>query len=271
MQNIKAVLTLISVILPTALLGTQECLIIGHRGASYDAPENTLASVNLAWAKGARAAEIDVHLSADDQVVVVHDFNTKKLFGRDREVKDQTYAELLELDAGRHKGEQWEGERIPLLDEVLATVPDGRMLVVEIKVGPEIIPELQKSFAQSGLGPDQIIIISFNWETTAAAKQTFPDHRVYALSSFKKNKETQIWEPSVEDLIERAKEVGADGLNVKAIRTVDAAFIAKVKEADLEAYVWTVDDPVVAMRLKCGGIDGITTNRPQWLAEELKK
>ncbi len=160
MQNIKAVLTLISVILPTALLGTQECLIIGHRGASYDAPENTLASVNLAWAKGARAAEIDVHLSADDQVVVVHDFNTKKLFGRDREVKDQTYAELLELDAGRHKGEQWEGERIPLLDQVLATVPDGRMLVVEIKVGPEIIPELEKSFAQSGLGPDQIIITS---------------------------------------------------------------------------------------------------------------
>ena len=75
----------------------------------------------------------------------------------------------------------------------------------------------------------------------------------------------------MEELIERAKEVGADGLNVKAIDAVDAAFIAKVKEAGLEAYVWTVDDPVVAMRLKCGGIDGITTNRPQWLAEELKK
>ena len=97
MQNLKAVLALFSVILPTALHGSQDCLIIGHRGASYDAPENTLASVNLAWAKGAAAAEIDVHLSADGQVVVVHDFNTKKLYGRDREVKDQTYAELLEL------------------------------------------------------------------------------------------------------------------------------------------------------------------------------
>ena len=138
-------------------------------------------------------------------------------------------------------------------------------------MGPEIIPELEKSLARSGLGPDQIIMISFNWETTAAAKQTFPDHRVYALSSFKKNKETQVWGPTVEELIVRAKEVGADGLNVKAVEIVDAAFIAEVKDAGLEAYVWTVDDPVVAMNLKRAGIDGITTNRPQWLAEELKK
>ena len=271
MKRIKATLALLSVALPSSFLCAQECLIIGHRGASYDAPENTLASVNLAWEQGVRAAEIDIHLSSDDRIVVLHDFNTEKLYGRDREVKDQTYAELRELDAGIHKGEQWAGERIPLLDEVLATVPAGRILVIEIKVGPEIIPELEKSLARSGLGPDQIILISFNWESTTAAKQTFPDHRVYALSSFKKNKETEVWEPSVEDLIVRAKEVGADGLNVKAVEVVDAAFIAEVKEAGLEAYVWTVDDPVVAMKLKCAGIDGITTNRPQWLAEELKK
>ena len=269
MKSTKALLILLSVALSPTFMYAQECLIIGHRGASHDAPENTLASVNLAWEKGAKAAEIDVHLSSDDQVVVVHDFNTKKLFGRDREVKDQTLAELRELDAGLHKGRQWQGERIPLLDEVLATVPTGRILVVEIKVGPEIIPELEKSFARSGLGPDQIILISFNWESTAAARQAFPDHRVYALSSFKKNKETQIWEPSVEELIARAKEVGADGLSVKAIDTVDAAFIAKVKTAGLEAYVWTVDDPALARNLKSWGINGITTNRPQWLANQL--
>lgn len=269
MKSIRTVLILLSVALSPSFMCAQECLIIGHRGASHDAPENTLASVNLAWEKGARAAEIDVHLSADGQVVVLHDFNTKKLFGRDREVIDQTFAELRELDAGLHKGKRWEGERIPLLDDVLATVPAGRILVVEIKVGPEIIPELEKSFARSGLGPDQIIMISFNWESTAAAKQAFPDHRVYALSSFKKNKETQVWAPSVEELIVRAKEVGADGLSVKAIDTVDAAFIAKVKEAGLEAYVWTVDDPALAMNLKRWGIDGITTNRPQWLANQL--
>jgi glycerophosphoryl diester phosphodiesterase len=271
MNSFKTVLALLSIALPSSFLCAQECLIIAHRGASYDAPENTLASVNLAWERGVQAVEIDVHLSSDNQIVVIHDFDTKKLYGRDRKVKDQTYAELRELDAGIHKGAQWAGEPIPLLDEVLATVPDGRILVIEIKVGPEIIPELEKSLARSGLGPDQIVIISFNWETTAAAKQAFPDHRVYPLSSFKKNKETQVLEPSVEELIARAKKVGADGLNVKALENVDACFIAKVKEAGLEAYVWTVDDPVLARNLKCSGIDGITTNRPQWLAEQLKK
>jgi glycerophosphoryl diester phosphodiesterase len=249
----------------------QHPLIIAHRGASHDAPENTLASVNLAWEKGARAAEIDVHLSADGQVVVVHDFNTKKLYGRDREVKDQTLAELRELDAGRHKGKKWAGEPIPLLDEVLATVPKGRILVVEIKVGPEIIPELAKSYARSGLGPDQIVMISFNWDSAEEAKKAFPDYRVYALSSFKKDKQTGEWTPTVENLIERALAIGVDGLNVKAIDAVDVSFIAKVKSAGLEAYVYTVNDAEKAGQLKRAGIDGITTDRPRWLAKKLKR
>jgi glycerophosphoryl diester phosphodiesterase len=256
---------------PTRQLSADPCLIIAHRGASYDAPENTLAAINLAWGKGAPAAEIDIHLSSDGQIVVLHDFNTKKLFGRDREVKDQTVAELRELDAGRHKGVKWEGERIPLLDEVLATVPAGRVLVVEIKVGPEIVSELVKSYSRSGLGPDQIIMISLNWESAAAAIKAFPEHRVYPLSSFNKNEETQAWEPSIDELIKRAKDIGANGLSVEASDTVDAAFIAKAKEAGLEAYVWTVDDPAVALNLKRWGIDGITTNRPQWLAKRLER
>ncbi len=249
----------------------QECLLIAHRGASYDAPENTLASVNLAWRKGAPAVEIDVRLSADGEVVVLHDFNTKELFGRDREVKDQTASELRELDAGRHKGKQWEGERIPLLDEVLATVPAGGVLFVEIKVGPEIIPALAKPFARSGLRSEQIAMISFNWETISVAKQAFPYHCVYALSSFERNEETRAWEPVVEDLIKKARGAGADGLDLKAIDSIDAALIAKIKDAGLQAFVWTVNDPAVARDLKRAGIDGITTDRPRWLASELEK
>ncbi len=244
----------------------KQCLIIAHRGASYDAPENTLASVNLAWEKEAPAVEFDIHLSKDGQIVVLHDFNTLKLYGRDQEVKDQTVEELLQLDAGLHKGEQWKGEKIPLLDQVLATVPQDRKLVIEIKVGPEIIPELEKAFAISGLGPEQIVIISFNWDSVAAAKKTFPHYKVYALSSFKKNKETGIWKPSIEELIDRAKKVGADGISVKAVDAFDENSIAEVHRNGLEFYVWTVDDPDLARKLKTAGVDGITTNRPQWLA-----
>ena len=250
MKNIKATLALLSVALPSSFLCAQECLIIGHRGASYDAPENTLASVNLAWEQGVRAAEIDIHLSSDDQIVVLHDFNTKKLYGRDREVKDQTYAELRELDAGIHKGEQWAGEQIPLLDEVLATVPAGRILVIEIKVGPEIIPELEKSLARSGLGPDQIIMISFNWESTAAAKQTFSDHRVYALSSFKKDKETPVSGPDRRGSHREGEGSRSGRIERQSGRNCRRGLHRKGQGTGLEAYVWTVDDPVLAMDLK---------------------
>ena len=266
-----ASLTLISILLSMVMGQGKQCLFIAHRGASYDAPENTLASIKLAWEKEAPAVEFDIHLSKDGQIVVLHDFNTLKLYGRDREVKDQTVEELRQLDAGGHKGEQWKGEKIPLLDQVLSTVPEGRKVVVEIKIGPEIIPELKKAFTKSGLGPEQIVIISFNWDSVAAAKKAFPGHKVYALSSFKKNKETDAWEPSMEELIERAKGVGADGISVKAIDAIiDEDSIAEVHRNGLEFYVWTVDDPALARRLKNAGVDGITTNRPQWLAAQIQ-
>ena len=72
--------------------------IIGHRGASRDAPENTLASVNLAWKRNADAVEIDVYLSKDGHIVVVHDETTKRYGGPDRKIADQTLADLKKLE-----------------------------------------------------------------------------------------------------------------------------------------------------------------------------
>ena len=111
--------------------------IIAHRGASYLAPENTMSSVLLGWEKQADV-EVDVHLSEDGHVVVIHDASTKHITGMDLEVKGTTLEELRELDFGSHKGPEFTGERIPLLSEVLATIPPGRKLYVEIKCGKEI-------------------------------------------------------------------------------------------------------------------------------------
>ena len=124
--------------------------IIAHRGASYDAPENTLEAVRLAWSQKADAVEVDVFLSKDGEVVLHHDATTKKLSGVDRKVVDQSYAELRQLDVGAWKGDQWYGVRIPKLDDVLATIPEGKRIFIEVKCGPEIIPALAKSFRQSG-------------------------------------------------------------------------------------------------------------------------
>ena len=104
--------------------------IIAHRGASHDAPENTLESVRLGWEQGADAVEVDVYLSKDGHIVVHHDDTTKKLAGVDRKVVAQTLAELQRLDVGAWKGAKWKGVRIPRLDDVLASIPEGRRMSV---------------------------------------------------------------------------------------------------------------------------------------------
>jgi glycerophosphoryl diester phosphodiesterase len=129
--------------------------IIGHRGASHDAPENTLASIRLAWKQNADASETDVHLTKDGQIVVIHDFNTRRVGGRNRKVVDQTLAELKQLDVGRWKGEQWAGERIPTLAEYLAAIPDGKRLLIEIKCGPEIVPRLVQVIREARSDPSR--------------------------------------------------------------------------------------------------------------------
>ena len=87
--------------------------IIAHRGASYDAPENTLESVRLGWEQKADAVEVDVFLSKDGEVVLHHDATTKKIAGVDRKLADQTFAELRQLDVGVWKGPRWKGGAHP--------------------------------------------------------------------------------------------------------------------------------------------------------------
>jgi glycerophosphoryl diester phosphodiesterase len=100
-------------------------LIIAHRGESHDAPENTLASVCLAWERDDDAAEIDVHLTKDGRIVVIHDEHTWRTAHRFGKVANRTLEQLKRLDVGRYKGKRWAKERIPTLAEVLEIVPEG--------------------------------------------------------------------------------------------------------------------------------------------------
>ena len=116
--------------------------IIAHRGASADAPENTLTAIQLAWRQSADAAEIDVQLTADGQLVAIHDETLLRTGGVDWAVKDYTLAQLKTLDIGSWKSPQFAGERIPTLAEVLDIVPLGKRLFIEVKCGVDAIPEL---------------------------------------------------------------------------------------------------------------------------------
>ena len=160
MKSFLTKAALACVLMPCQGVVAVDVEIIAHRGASHDAPENTLESVKLGWEQGADAVEIDVYLSKDGHIVVHHDGTTKKLAGVDRKVVDQTLAELQQLDVGAWKGDKWKGVRIPKLADVLATIPEGHRLFVEVKCGPEIVPDLAKAFKRSGKKPKQLVVIS---------------------------------------------------------------------------------------------------------------
>ena len=96
-----------------------------------------------------------------------------------------------------------------------------------------------------------------------------PQHKVFFLSSIKQDKQTGEWGPKADELIATAKRLGVDGLDIQAKPPVDAAFIKKIKDAGLEFFTWTVDDPDLAKELIRNGAAGITTNRPAWLREQV--
>lgn len=251
----------------TAVGSTPE--LIAHRGESFDAPENTLAAFQLAWERKVPAIELDVYLTRDGQAILCHDKDTKRTTGQNLSIKDSTLEELRKLDAGSWKGERWKGETLPTLDEALATVPDGGRCFIEIKVGPEAVPAVVKSVQSSRLKPKQLAIISFKAETIAESKRRLPEVEAYYLASFKKDKATGAWTPTVGKLIEEAKAIHADGLDLSFEGPLDQNSVRRIQNAGLKFYVWTIDDPKIAKQYLSWGADGITTNRAQWIAEQL--
>jgi glycerophosphoryl diester phosphodiesterase len=249
----------------TSLWATQ---IVGHRGASFDAPENTLSSFKLGYQQKADADELDIHLTKDGKVVVIHDYDTKRTGGVPKKVVEQTLEELRQQDIGKFGKWKEAGftEKIPLLDEVLPLIPEGRRLFIEIKCGPEVLPELANVLKRGEKKSEQTVIIGFGYDTMKAAKEKFPNLEVNWL--VEKDKKTKEY-PKVEDLIAKAKAAKLDGLDMNSGFPIDKEFVNKVHQAGLKLYTWTVDDPEVARREAQAGVDGITSNRPGWMREQL--
>jgi glycerophosphoryl diester phosphodiesterase len=235
--------------------------VIAHRGASHLAPENTLASVRLAWEMGADAVEVDVRLTKDNRIVAIHDPTTLRTSGTDLEVADTHSSDLRELDVGSHKHVDFAGETIPFLEEVLDTVPAGRHLFIEVKSGPKILPVLNETIARSGKR-SQVALIGFDLQTMKAAKEILPDVPAHWLCDKK------VWAPFGGSLARTAKAHGLDGMNIHW-SAVTWRFARAVRKAGLKLYAWTVDNAAEADRLDGLGVNGITTNRPGWLKNRI--
>jgi glycerophosphoryl diester phosphodiesterase len=244
--------------------------IIAHRGASHDAPENTVRAMKLAWEQKADAGELDISLTKDGKLAVMHDKDTKRTAGVNKLIARTPLAELRKLDVGSWKGTEFAGEKIPTLAEMLATVPAGKTMFVEVKCGPEVVPELDRVLKASRLKPEQTPVICFKAEVVAAVKKARPDLPAYWLVSMV-DKKKKPPPPTAEALIAKAKAIHADGLDLQAAPELNRAYADKVKAAGLRLFVWTVDDPAEARRLVEAGVEGITTNRPAWLREQLAR
>jgi glycerophosphoryl diester phosphodiesterase len=222
--------------------------IIAHRGASYIAPENTIASARLAWKYRADAVECDIWMSKDSMIICSHDGNTKRITGQDYKISETSSVILRKLDAGSFKDVKYKGQKLPFLSELIKTVPAGKELVIEIKCGAEVLPLLKKEVAKDKKNR-VFTFICFDLQTIIATKKLFPGNSCY-------------WLSSNADLLLNGVSLNYSIINEDVMK--------KAADLRLQVFSWTVDDPEEAARLISLGVKGITTNRPGWLIEQVE-
>lgn len=244
-------------------------LIIGHRGASYDAPENTLAAFRLAFEQGADGIEGDFDMTADDEVVCFHDRTAQRTAGVDRLIASMSLEEIRQLDVGSWKGKAFANERVPTLGEVIEWLPAGKVFFVEIKSGGAILPALERVLANHHDRLADLRFICFDDETIAAIKRAFPAVKAFWLTSFQQQADGQIT-PSPEAVVAKVKELKVDGVDADSnLYRHHPDLIAAMHNNGFESHTWTVDDPVFARELVELGIDSITTNRPAFIRKSM--
>jgi glycerophosphoryl diester phosphodiesterase len=245
-------------------------LIIAHRGASFDAPENTLAAYRLAWEQDADGAEGDFWLTRDGRAVCMHDRTTGRTANEDRVVAEATLDELRQLDVGGWKNPRFAGERIATLEEILNELPPGKLFFMEIKCGPEILPAMKEAIAHSSVSSEQLRILCFDAETIVAARDVLPEIARHWLVDFACDAAMGLVVATAQGILAKLAEIGAAGLNsVADCAILTAQFVAELRRRDLEVAAWTVDDPLVAKQLINAGVQMLTTNRPGWMRREL--
>ncbi len=231
--------------------------IIAHQGASGDAPENTLGAIELAWKQGADGVKINVRLTKDNVIVVFHDPDTKRIGKTDKEVKNQTYAELLLLDVGKWKGKKWKGERIPRLQDVINAIPDNKKIIVEVNPGSDkIISLIRKVLERTYAKPEMIAFESPNYKFCAKLKKTFPKYRVYLSlgghPTFRANPKA---------IIKKLKAANLNGVDIN-YTVVNKLLVDGLHKQNMKVIAHTVNDPWLMRLLKDVGTHAIVTDHP---------
>jgi len=244
-------------------------LVFGHRGASMDAPENTLAAFREAFRQGADGVEGDFHLTADLHVVCIHDADAFRTGGQRLVVAKSSLQELRSLEYGRWKAPKFQGEPLPLLTELISIVPENRWLVLELKAGSEIVAPLVEVLSQSHVQLDRLLVIAFDEQVIAEFKRRMPNVLAHWLTDFHWEPESSAWVPSVDTIIKTLQQCGADGLGSEnRPEIVTADFVSRLRSADVRQFhIWTVDSPAEALYYGQLGAFAVTSNCPGRIRE----
>jgi glycerophosphoryl diester phosphodiesterase len=238
-------------------------LIIGHRGASAIAPENTMAAFREALAVGADGIEFDVRLTRNGVPVVIHDSTLRRTAGLPHRVADLTWTEISKVDVGSWFAASFANETVPGLAELFRLLQSNNStLYLEMKCDSA---SEQRALAEACVRTirehalkERVIVECFQLPGLRMLKEIDPEIKTVALF------EPSFTNPSVlsdRRIIKQATDVGAAALALHH-RLARESLVQKAKEAGLHVAVWTVDDPAWIERAKKIGIDALITNNP---------
>ncbi|TSB24467.1 glycerophosphodiester phosphodiesterase [Streptomyces benahoarensis] len=215
-------------------------LTIGHRGMMGVEPENTLRSFVRAEREGLDIVELDLHLSKDGALVVMHDADVSRTTDGSGPIAEHTLAELRELDAGR-------GERIPVFEEVVDAVRAPLQAEIKDVAAARALAEVLRARDLTG----RVEVISFHDEALAAIRTLVPGIRTALVASRYGT-----------DVVDRALAVGAPMLSLN-IRRLTLELVERAHAEGLRVVAWTVNTHD-QLRLARGlGLDGVVTDQPE--------
>jgi len=254
-------------------------VIVAHRGASYVAPENTIPSFKLAFKEEADFIEGDFWLTKDDEIVCLHDSDTKRITNSKIKLKirSSTLAELKQLDFGSWKGNEYKETAIPTFQEVLQIIPEGKGIYIEIKDNREIfvqkLVEILKSFPiATKVKPDgiQIRIITFDQKTVQLVKKYLPEIKVYWLFGWYFLKKKYLISFAQKKIMRTLRTLNCDGIDIRFAPYIDERLVEFVHQLKLDFCVYNVERIEDAVRLINLGVDSITTNYPLRMREGIE-
>lgn len=237
-------------------------LIIGHRGAAGEAPENTLASFALALEQGAEGIELDVHLSKDVRIVVCHDPTLDRTTNGRGWIYEQAYEDIRKCDAGSWFSERFAGERVPLLDDVFDLVPPHILINVEVKHAYDGHMETALiDFLRKRNRLDNVVISSFDHKCAARIKRAEPAAKIGLL-----------YAANLADHAAYARSLDVDVLSLHPQhQLIGAEDVAEARAQGLFTYPYTANAESDLQRLIDAGVSGIITDYPAKLAALVRR